>query len=464
MEKAAGQIVSFIVSIVLARLLLPEQYGMIAMVSVFIVIADVFVSTGLSATLVQKKDSDELDFSSNLCLNIALSIFLYAFLFFFAPYIAKFYNIAQLSAVLRVLGIRLLFSSYSAIQQAYISKHMLFRNTAVTTIIATLISAAVGIGMAFFGYGVWALVGQQLSQIIVQVLMLSLTIKWKPGFKFSWIRSKEMFVYGSNILTANLLDTINNQMRSLIIGRFYSDSDLAYYNRGDSYPQMLLSSINNTLHVVLFAAYSKEQDNLSVVKRIVRQGVKLGSFIIFPLMTGLAMIARPLITIMLTEKWIECVPYLRIACFTYSTWIIQIVNQEAIMALGYAGDYLRVTVVRTLFSLGTLMVAMRFGVVAVAISAALSNVFSVIIIIWYSKKHFEYNYLELIKDILPALTISFVMAICVYPLSLIPIPMLLTLVVQVITGAVVYICVSMLTKNESFHWAIQIAKSKFSLK
>ena len=462
LEKIAGQLISFVISIVLARLLMPEEYGMIAIVSAFITIADVFVANGFGTALIHKKDSDDLDFSSNFYVNFCLSIFLYAVLFAFAPAVAAFYNNPQLTAILRVLGLRLLFTSYDSIQQAYISRHLIFKNSAIATIIATVCSGATGLVMAFYGYGVWALVGQQLCMTVVQVVVLSVITKWHPKLQFSWKRTKAMLGYGNNVLLAALLDTATTQLRALLIGRYYSDADLAYYNRGDAYPQLLLNSINNTLHVVLFAIYAKEQDNRQTVKHIVRTAVSRGTFFIFPMMIGLAMVAKPLICLMLTEKWLGSVPYLQIACFAYATWVIQIVNQEAIIALGYSKQYVVISIVRSLIGLVLLFIAVRINVLAISISVVLSNIISTLIVCGFNRATLGYRFRELFLDIAPAILVAACIAGGVWLTSLIALPLLAALALQVAVGVVVFILVALITKNESFFWAFNKVKSVIS--
>lgn len=437
-EKSSAQIISFVVSIVLARLLLPEEYGLIAIVNVFIIIADVFLSAGFSNALVQKKNSDEVDFSTVFVLNTAISVVIYILLYFLAPYIAVFYNNDELTAVLRVLGVKLIFASYGGIQQAYISRYMLFKRTAIVTIIATFFSGAVGIIAALIGYGVWALVAQQLSLTLIQIILLQIVIKWKPKFAFSKNRAQGMLSYGLLFLLSNLLDTLSTQIRGLLIGKMYSSSELAYYNRGDSYPQVLLNSINNTLHVVLFATYSQRQENIEEVKSMAKKSVKMSAFLVFPMMTGLAVVARPLVSILLTDKWLACVPFLQVACVTYATWIIQIVNQEAITALGKADNYFTITVLRSVFSLMALIVSAQFGVICIAVSAAISNIFSVVLVMHYSNKIFGYGIFELLCDIFPAVSKCVIMAVIVFMLTLIINNNLVLLIIQVLTGIATY--------------------------
>lgn len=458
LEKISSQLISFIVSTILARILLPEQYGVIAIVNVFIMLADVFLTSGLGNSLVQKKDSDQRDFSTVFYINLFISFVLYGVFFVSAPYIAKFYNNNVLTNVLRVLGLRVIISSYGSIQQAYISRHMCFKKTSIVTIFATMISGASGIVLALTGAGVWALVAQQLILVICQNIFLFLVIRWKPAFYFSIERAKELWPYGSRILFANFLDTLSTQMRSLLIGKSYSNSDLAYYNRGDAYPQLVLSSINNTLHIVLFASYSKEQDDINAIKNLVRKTIRFGTYLVFPMMAGLVIIAEPFITILLTEKWMGCVPYLKIACFSYATWILQIVNQEAIMALGKSNSYLRLTTARSLFSFITLFISLRFGVMHIALSALLTNVFSTFLVMHYSERFFGYTVLELINDICPNLLYCLIMYIGTVWIRYIITNNYVLVIAQIVLGIVLYFVSSILFHDDSINYIVQALK------
>lgn len=451
-EKTSAQVISFVVSIVLARLLLPEEYGLIAMVNAFILIADVFLSAGFSNALVQKNDSDDKDFSTVFIINLIISFAIYILLFVLAPIIANFYEEYKLVLVLRILGVKLLFSAYGGIQQAYISRHMMFKNTAVVTILATLFSGVCGVLSAALGGGVWALVIQQLTLVVVQIVLLQLVIKWYPRLVFSSDRAKAMFSYGIHYLFANLLDTISTQLRSLVIGKFYSGSELAYYNRGDSYPQLLLNSINNTMHVVLFAAYSKKHEQKREIKKLVRKSIRMGSFVIFPMMTGLAFVAKPLITILLTAKWLACVPFLQIACLTYATWILQIVNQEAITAMGFADIYFRITIIRSCFNIIVLLLAVRMNVFCVAISAAVANMFSTVLVMHYTENIFGYNLFEMLCDIVRTIICCTVMGAIVYFESQFIHSSFVLLAIQVLSGVAVYLGASFFINREALNY------------
>jgi O-antigen/teichoic acid export membrane protein len=301
-ERMLAQVVTFVVSIVLARLLSPAEYGTIALVMVFITIADVFANAGFGNALIQKLHVDNVDYSSVLYLSLGISFIIYGILFISAPYIADFYNSASLCMVLRVLGIRVPIAAFNSVQQAYVSKNMLFKRFFFSTLFGTLLSGVVGCVMAYNGFGIWSLVGQYLTNTIVDTTVLWFTVKWRPDLVFSFKRVKTLFSFGWKLLVSSLLDTGYQQLRSLVIGGKYTSSDLAYYNRGQQYPQLVVTNVNTSISSVLFPAISKNQENLEVVKNMTRRAIKTSSYIMWPLMFGLAIVSKPLVSWMLTDK------------------------------------------------------------------------------------------------------------------------------------------------------------------
>ena len=278
-ERMSSQIVSFVISILLARLLSPDEYGVISLILIFITIAEVFVTNGLGSALIQKIDANNVEFSSVFYLNIVFSIFLYLIIYFCSPYIALFYGSEVLLPTLRVLGLRIPIAAVNSVQQAYVSKKMMFKKFFFSTLFGTLISGFIGVFMAYSGYGVWALVGQYLTNTIVNTVVLWFTVKWRPSLVFSWSKVSSLISYGWKILLSSLLDTGYNQLRGLIIGIKYTSSDLAYYNRGQQYPQLVVVNINSTISSVLFPTISQHQNDLTMVRSMTRRAIKTSSYI-----------------------------------------------------------------------------------------------------------------------------------------------------------------------------------------
>lgn len=308
MERGGTQGIQFVVQIILARLLLPEDYGIIALVIIFTSIANVFVQSGLNTALIQKKDADEADFSSVFYLSLLMACLIYIVLFLAAPFIAAFYKIPEITPVFRVLSITLFFGAFNSIQNAVVARNLEFKKLFFSSTGAILISGTVGIYMAYTGFGVWALVGQQISNQLFVTLILWFTVKWRPQLLFSLERVKALFSFGWKLLVSALIDTVYRDLRSLIIGKMYNPAMLGFYNRGQQFPSLIVSNINGSIQSVMLPVLSSQQDNRPRVKDMMRRAIVTSSFIIFPMMVGLAVTAEPLVKILLTDKWLPCVP------------------------------------------------------------------------------------------------------------------------------------------------------------
>lgn len=452
-ERITAQVVTFVVSVVLARLLPTEAYGLITLVTIFITFANCIVVNGFGSSLIQKKDADNIDFSSVLYFQLGASLILYLILFFAAPLIASFFGkgYEQLVPVLRVLGLRIPLTAVNNVQQAYVSRKMIFRKFFFATIIGTVASAFVGIFMAYRGFGVWALVGQYLTNTVMDTIILGLTIHWKPELKFSWSRLKDLFRYGWKILVAGLIGETYNELRSIIIGKLYTSNDLAFFDKGKQIPNIIVTNINSTISNVLFPAISKEQSNPVNVKNMMRRSIRTSAYIMCPMMFGLAVVAEPLIKLLLTDKWLPCVPYLQIYCIAYCFEPIQTANLQAIKAVGRSDINLKLEIVKKGSSLLILFAVMRHSVDAIAYSLLLTTLIASIVNTLPNKKLISYSYRELAIDMAPGLLISAVMAVIVYFegvwLKLSALPMM---ILQVLTGGIIYLLISVLFKVEPF--------------
>lgn len=458
-ERCGAQIVTFIVSIILARILAPEDYGTIALVTVFTTILQVFVDSGLGTALIQKKNADDLDFSSVFYFNFVVCFVLYAGMFVAAPFIAKFYGDTTLTPIIRVISLTIVISGVKGIQQAYVSKNMLFKRFFFSTIGGTIFSAFLGIGLAKAGYGVWALVAQQLSNTTVDTIILWITVRWRPRKAFSWKRLKSLLSFGWKLLVSSLLDTCYNNLRNLIIGKMYSASDLAFYNQGDKFPKLIVTNINTSIDSVLLPTMSSAQDDRERVKNMTRRAIKTSTYVMAPLMMGLAFCATTIVKLVLTDKWLPCVPFLRIFCITYMFWPVHTANLNAINAMGRSDWFLRLEIIKKIMGIAILLSTMWFGVMAMAYSLLLSSVLSQIINSWPNRKLLGYGYLEQVRDFAPGILLAVGMGICVYFIGYIPLPTIMTLVIQIFAGAALYIGVSAILKLEEFEYLLGMVKS-----
>ena len=459
MERCGAQGVTFVVSVVLARLLDPAVYGTVALITVFTTILQVFVDSGLGNALIQKKDADDLDFSSVFYFNLAFCLALYALMCLAAPLIARFYNRPELIPMVRVLSLVLVISGVKNVQQAYVSRHMLFRRFFFATLGGTIGAAFVGIYMAWRGYGVWALIAQNLFNKTVDTIILWITVKWRPKKMFSWERLKGLLAFGWKLLAAKLLDTVYRDLRSLIIGKLYSADDLAFFNRGKQFPHTVVTNVNTSIESVLFPTMSAEQDKVSRVKMMTRRAITISTYVMMPIMMGIAVCAEPLVRIALTDKWLPVVPFMRIYCFTYAFYPIHTANLNAIKAMGRSDLFLRLEIVKKLVGLAALAATMFISVKAMAYSMLVTSILSQLINSYPNRKLLDYHYGEQLKDMLPQIGLSCGMGVIVYAVSLLHLGSWLTLLIQVPLGVAIYVLGSKAFHMESFHYILGVLKS-----
>lgn len=457
-ERVCAQGVNFIVSVVLARILTPDEYGLCSLTMIFTTILGVFITSGLGTALIQRKDIDDLDCSTALWANIGIGIILYFVVFLAAPFLSAFFKQEYMTPVIRVLGLTLVIGSLNAIQQARISRKMQFKKFFKATITGTIISAFVGIGMAVRGMGVWALVGQYLSNQIIDTVFLWFSIKWKPAFVFSLKRLKPLYRFGWRAYGAQFIETLYNNLRSLLIGRYYSADQLAFYNKGRHIPSLINLNTTNAVQSVLFPAYAKNADNREQLKKMMRRSISLSTYFIFPCMMGLFIVSNTLIEVLYTAKWLPAAPYLRICCFFYAIQPMHLINLQAILAIGRSDLSLRLEIIKKTVTITVLVICIHISMYATAFCAIPLNVFTIIVNTYPAKKEFNYSLFQQLKDVAPQFLMVLAMGICVYLVGMIPVASVIRLVFQVVTGAAVYVGLSVLTKNQDFYYILKYIK------
>lgn len=458
-ERFLAQIVTFVVSIILARILGPSKYGAIAIVNIFIALANVFVTAGFGNALIQKKHSDDTDFSTVFYFGILSGIALYAVVFFTAPYIAAFYDIEILCPVLRVMGLKLILASVNSVQHAYVAKHMMFRKFFWSTLWGTLISAVGGIVAAYAGLGIWSLVIQYMLNSFVDTVVLWFTVKWRPKKLFSFSRLKRLFSYGWKILVASLLRTGYKEIRGIAIGKVYSADDLAHYSKGKSFPSLVVTNIYTAVQTVIFPAMSKVQNHKDTLKSMTRRVIRIHSYVLLPMLIGLALVAEPLIYLLLGKEWLMCVPFLQAFCILSAFEPIQTANLQAIKAIGRSDIYLKLEIVKKSVGVVVLLVSLKWGVWAIAVGEILTEVFSALVNIYPNKKMIGYTYFEQVKDFLNNIIPLASMAVVVIALGMLSVGALPKLILQIIAGIVSYIGVSYFSKSEAFNYILGMIKS-----
>lgn len=459
-ERSGSQVISFVVTIILARLLMPSDYGTVALVMVFLTILQVFADSGFGVALIQKKDADDVDFSSVFYINVAIGCLLYAIMWGMAPLIASFYQMPDLVALVRVMSLVLLINSLRNVQQAYVSKHMIFKRFFYATLGASIVSAVVGISMAYLGFGVWALVAQQLTNNAIGTAILWFTVNWRPKLICSLERLKGLFSFGWKMLSSALLDTGYQQLWQLIIGKLYSPADLAFFNQGQKFPNLIVTNINASIDSILLPTMASEQDHRERVRDMTRRAIKTSIFIMAPMMMVLAFSSTNVVTLVLTEKWLPCVPFLRIFCINYMFWPVHTANLNAINALGRSDIFLKLEIIKKVVGLSVLFFTMQYGVMTMVYGMLLTGVLSQIINSWPNRRLLGYGYLHQLRDLLPSIVLAVVSGVAAYGIGMMQLPIHLALVItlQVIVGAVTYLALSYLFRIDSLLYLFQAIK------
>lgn len=452
LEKSSVQIISFIITIVLARLLMPEDYGIIALVAILIALADVIVDGGLNMALIQKKDADNLDFSTVFFLTLALSVVLYLVLYSAAPFIASFYKSMELISVIRVLALSLFFYALNSIQRAYVSRKMLFRKMFYCNLLAVILSGLIGIVLAYKGYGVWALVSQSISNIFMSSLLMWFVIHWRPSVSFSFKRFSGLFSFGWKLFVSNFIITLFVKLRALIIGRMYQPATLAFYDKGNQFPGLISDTVCGAIQSILFPAYSEVQDDRVRVKSMMRRSINVTCLFMFPLMAGLIAVSKPLVIVLLKEKWIPCVPFLQIICISNFFRPITIPNGQAITAMGYSGITLKLEIIRKIVDVTILVISCHIGVYAIAWGLVLFNFICLFINLLPNKRLLNYSFSEQIKDVLPTFIASLLMCVSIYWVIWLNISSVLQLSIQVFMGVIIYLILCRLFRIDSYNY------------
>lgn len=460
-ERILAQGVSFVLSIVLARILMPEEYGVIAIVLVFINLANVFVSDGFGEALVQKTDADEEDFSTIFYCSFFLSVVLYLCIFFVAPIVAKVYGHEALTPLLRVLGIMIPLSAISTIQNAYVQRKMIFKKFFFSTIGGTLVSAVVGIGMAYLGCGAWALVGQYLVNSLIGTVVLFVIVPWRPKRLFNKESAKTMVSYGWKITASSLINTFYNELRSLLIGGVYTSADLAYYNRGNQFPSLIIVNTDTAISKVIFPAMTKSKDNAAQLKGVCKRALTMTAYVVFPILTGLICVAEPVVKLLLTDKWLPCVPFLQLACVYYMFQPLQTANWQCLKAVGRSDLCVKLEIVKKVIGFSLLFASIPFGVYAIAATTTAFGFISMIVNMIPNKKLIDYSVYEQIKDLAPAMLVSVLMGGAIWLVGHIQMKMIFVLFLQIFMGMATYFYLSGLFKIDSYAYALGLLKNLF---
>lgn len=449
-ERTGVQAFIFIVQIVLARILSPTDIGILALVNVFIEIAIAFTQYGFKTALVRKKDLSELDISSVLYISIIAGVVIYSVLFLGAPVIETCLGIDELALILRVLSINIITGSIIAVLNAILENGLKFKKQFFCSMIAVIPSGIIAVVIAFLGFGIWAMVIQQVIYNFIYLCTLEYAIKFKPVRQCSFYSVKVMFSFGWKMLVIKLMDTIFAEVRTLILGTMYSPASLAYYDKGKQFPSMIIKNINTSLYSVMLPVLSRNQDDEKILKSMVRKSIQLSTYTITPFLFGLAVTGRQIIPLLLTDKWNASVIYLQIFCVAYALWPIDTTNQQLVTALGRSDMLLVLEFLKKFSDIICLIVTLSQGPLVIALGALGAGILATLIYMYPNYKLISYSYLEQARDVLPNFLLSGLMCLSVYAISFIKANNLILLFSQVITGIIIYISLSVVLHNQSF--------------
>lgn len=459
-ERIMGQLVSMVVTIILARLLAPEYYGTISIVLVCINLLDVFVTSSFGSALVQKQDADTLDFDTAFVLSFSLSLLLYGLLFLISPFVAALYEIPELTPILRVMGLRLPLASVNNTQNAYVQRMMNFKRSFLAHMFSTIGSGIAGIAMAYAGFGVWALVTQNLTNMLAVTVILTVMSEWKPQLRFSMDRAKGIWTFGSKVLLTQMVVTLNDDLRSLIVGKVFGTADLAYYDQGKKYPSFIMVNISSTIDRVMLPAYAQVQEDREKILAMLRRSIRVGLYVLVPVLLGFCMVSESFVEVLLTEKWMACVPFMQVFCLSFLTRPLESSSRQALLAIGESGACLRAIILINITSLTGVLVSVFIleSVFAIALSSLAMTAVSLICFLSLSKKFFGYSLKMQLQDAAPTILVGLIMCAVVGLLGLIDMPAIIMLVLQIVVGVAVYVACSAVLKLETFTYLLDMLK------
>lgn len=442
LEKLSLKIVTFGVTLVLARLLSPSDYGTVALLYIFTGIAGALVDAGLGKALVQKKDAKDIHFNSVFYLSLLLAGVLYLVLFFGAPFVAEFYEQPILTQLLRVMAITLFFHAVNGVQAAELTRDLRFKDGMKVSMISAIASAAVGITFACLRYGPWALVWSQVAAGIGATCAYWYFIAWRPRLMFDWGAVRGLFSFGWKMALSGIIDTAYSELSGLVIGKLYTKEDLAFVNRGKGLPAVGMETINGTLLKVSFPALAKLQDDRTRLREAMRQMIQVSTFVVFPTMMGCAVCADTLIQLLYGDQWNDAVPYARIYCFAFAIWPFHTINLQAIIAQGRSDIFLKLEIVKKIVGLTLMVISMRFGVLAFVLTSCLvGSPLGLLINSWPNHRLLDYTVGMQLRDVIPSAIMSVIMGLVVWGIGAVGVSLSLgawLLSVQIIIGFLTY--------------------------
>ena len=459
-NRFSTQGIHFIFNILIARILLPEDYGVVAMLSIFLAVSQAFIDSGFANALVRKINRTEADYNTVFYFNIVISFFFCAVLWLCAPAIANFYDTPILVKITRIVCFNLVINAFGAIQRIKMTIDINFRTKAVISVIVVSAVGAVGLWMAKKGYGVWALVVQSLVSSSLGTILAWLFVKWKPKLLFSWQSLREMFSFGSKLLVSGLLDTLWGNIYNIVIGKVNNPSALGYYNRAESFATFPSSNIYGMVQGVSYPILCSIQDDHIRLRESFRKFIKLFAYIVFPMMIGLSVVADPFIRVILTDKWSDSIPLLRILCFSLMWYPINGMNMTFPNVLGRSDLYLKMVIITKIMDVIVLIATIPMGLVAMCLGRVFTSVVGFGICSQNVRKLLGYSTMMQVKDFFNTFLHSIIMGVLVLVIMFFIHSILLKLVVGILVGASYYLAISGIFQKEEFYFLMDIVKQK----
>ena len=459
-ERCCVQGSALVISILLARMLSAAEYGTLGIILVFVNISGIITQGGLSTALIQKKDTDETDFSSAVFASCLLSLLLYGLIFLCAPFVAVLYSNPLITKYLRVIAIVIFPQTFNAIQVARLTKTLQFKKMFLGNFCSVILAGGISVCMAYDGYGVWALIAQHLSLAVLQCLIVGLQTKWIPKIAFSVPKLKRLISFGIPIMTSSILDAFFSEMRSLIMSAKFSPVQLGYYTQAKQYPHAISTNLNSTISGVMLPVMSAEQTDIQYIKNLTRRAIKTSTYLVFPMLIGFAAVAESFVQVFLVEQWMPIVPFIQIICLVFMCEPFITIHSQARNALGHAQLHLKIVVAIKAFDLVILVLSAAIfnSAYAIVIGQLMTSIFSMLLSGMPSTKLISYTFAEQVRDVIPNFIISITMGGIVLLLQRLVFPHFIVMLIQIAVGMLVYVLLSLITKNESLHYLLGMLK------
>lgn len=458
MERVGVNGITFVISLILARLLMPEDYGTLALLNIFIQVSSTLIDGGFSSSLIQKKECSQSDYCSVFWFSFTFSFVCYLILFFLAPFISRFYNQKILVPVLRVMALTLIIRVFQCIPFVLVNKKIDFKITAKIAFVSNVTSGIIAIILAYNNFGIWTLVFQQIISVVISSLFYIIFTKWYPKFHFSLASLRSLFNFGSKMMLMVFSGAIFDNVYGIVIGKKFNSAALGIYNRGETFPKFIVNNVSGAMENVIFPTLSYYNDDNEKSLSIIRRFIKLSTYCVMPLMFGLFAVAKPMILVLLTDKWSDCIFFVRMFCIVYSLHPLRGASFSTLYAYGKSDTAMKFTLLRYAIIMLALVLSVPFGLKAMAIGFTIATGITIIFDLLPTVRLLSYKWSNLLKDIFPSVLLSFVMFLIIWPISFIAISPLLQLITQILIGIFVYVLFSYLLKNESFFYIYENIK------